>query len=176
MALQEHDFLSTRKFSGDDESQTADFLFRDKSLFDNDSAEYSRFFKGEEYTHAPPEGVTVERKSDDAPYTQDAMGWVEQEEDASGAFAIAIGMSNFADNAGEYYSDESKDRIRLLSKKYVSDKLILSKEDNARLEILNHLMDHQYPRYSKTDWELLEEARLLIDELHGSTGTMVKDS
>ena len=46
----------------------------------------------------------------------------------------------------------------------------LSKEDNARLEMINQKMDRRYPRYSTKDWELLDEAKTLINELSDMSG------
>ena len=60
---------------------------------------------------------------------------------------------------------ESEDRLVLLAKKYASENVTLTKEDEARLEMINQKMDLQYKRYSKEDWELLDEAKVLIDEL-----------
>ena len=60
---------------------------------------------------------------------------------------------------------ESEDRLVLLAKKYASENVTLNKEDEARLEMINQKMDLQYKRYSKEDWELLDEAKALINEL-----------
>ncbi len=60
---------------------------------------------------------------------------------------------------------ESSDRLILLAKKYASETANLSKEENARLEMINQRMDLRFPRYSAKDWKLLDEAKTLIGEL-----------
>ncbi len=66
---------------------------------------------------------------------------------------------------------ESSDRLILLAKKYASETANLSKEENARLEIINQRMDLRIPRYSAKDWKLLDEAKTLIDELSSISRT-----
>ena len=58
---------------------------------------------------------------------------------------------------------ESDERLRLLVKKFASDKPALSGEDQARLEMLNKSMDLKYPRFSAKDWELVREGRGAIE-------------
>ena len=66
---------------------------------------------------------------------------------------------------------ESSDRLILLAKKYASETANLSKEENARLEMINQRMDLKIPRYSAKDWKLLDEAKTLIGELSSISGT-----
>ncbi len=66
---------------------------------------------------------------------------------------------------------ESSDRLILLAKKYASETANLSKEENARLEMINQRMDLRIPRYSAKDWKLLDEAKTLIGELSSISGT-----
>lgn len=71
----------------------------------------------------------------------------------------------------DYDIKESSDRLILLAKKYASETANLSKEENARLEIINQRMDLRIPRYSAKDWKLLDEAKTLIDELSSISRT-----
>ena len=95
--------------------------------------------------------------------------WGQFEEDASGSFAglTAIGIQR--DNQWEEVPD-SRHRILLLSKKYASHQLSLSREDHARLEMINQKMDLEYPRFSVRDWEVIQEAEALLSELSDKSG------
>ena len=89
---------------------------------------------------------------------------MKREDNARGVVAIAIQNRSELNN-DETIEQESFDRLVLLAKKYVSEKVKLTKEDDARLEMINQKMDQQYPRYTARDWELIDEANSLIDEL-----------
>ena len=103
------------------------------------------------------------------PYYQNAMDWNTKDEGPSGAFTISAGRSKFDDD--DIYDDqESFDRITLLAKKYADEEVKLTKEDSARLEMINQKMDVKYPRYTARDWELLDEADSLINELSNFLG------
>lgn len=65
---------------------------------------------------------------------------------------------------------ESNDRLVLLAKKYASENVTLNKEDNARLEMINQTMELKFPRYSTEDWKVIEEAKVLVNELIDVTG------
>jgi hypothetical protein len=49
--------------------------------------------------------------------------------------------------------------------KYASTLRDLSREEEARLKILNYTMDIDNPRYTKRDWEALDEVQELVDKL-----------
>ena len=98
------------------------------------------------------------------PYQQNPMDWGMNENYASGSSAIAIRYRSEFKN-DETIEQESFDRLVLLAKKYASENVKLAKEDDARLEMINQKMDRDNPRYTAKDWELIDEAYLLIDEL-----------
>lgn len=106
-------------------------------------------------------------------YDQNIMDWDTDEGYPSGAPIIdqvdtdAV-LSNIDDRVDE--DQESRDRVMLLAKKYASEKITLSKEDNARLEMITQKMELKYPRYSTSDWNLLNEAGNLINEFYSITG------
>ena len=96
------------------------------------------------------------------PYQQNPMDWGLNEDNASGSSAI---QNRSELNYDETIEQESFDRLVLLAKKYASEKVKLTNEDDARLEMINQNMDRSYPRYTAKDWELIDEAYSLIDEL-----------
>ncbi len=102
-------------------------------------------------------------------YHQTAMDWGKNEEDQSGSSCANLSLPQFDFDADDV-DEESNDRVLLLAKKYASEKVFLSKDDNARLEMINQKMDLRYPRYSTQDWELLDEAKALINELSDMSG------
>ena len=104
------------------------------------------------------------------PYHQNTMDWGKNEEYASGSFSNNFVSHLHIDDDADDVDEESCDRVILLAKKYASEKVNLSKEDNARLEMINQKMDLRYPRYSTKDWELLDEAKTLINELSDISG------
>ncbi len=112
------------------------------------------------------EGLSQEQRPQ-SPYYQNAMDWSKNEKYASGSFAINSVLLPHIDTDADDGDQESCDRVILLAKKYALEKVSLSKEDNARLEMINQKMDLKYPRYSDKDWELLDEAKTLLDELSG---------
>lgn len=66
----------------------------------------------------------------------------------------------------EHVIDEvAEDRLTLLSKKYANSQHVLSREDDARLRILDEELVIETPRYTEEDWAVLAEARELIQEL-----------
>ena len=104
-----------------------------------------------------------------SPYHQNTMDWGKNEEDPSGSSFTNLSLPQIDIDADDV-DEESYDRVILLAKKYASEKVNLSKEDNARLEMINQKMDLRYPRYSTKDWELLDEAKTLINELSDMSG------
>ncbi len=102
-------------------------------------------------------------------YHQTAMDWGKNEEEPSGSSFANLSLPQFDFDADDV-DEESNDRVILLAMKYASERVILSKEDNARLEMINQKMDLRYPRYSTEDWGLLDEAKTLINELSDMSG------
>ena len=102
-------------------------------------------------------------------YHQTAMDWGKNEEAPSGSSFANLSLPQI-DFDTDDVDEESSDRVILLAKKYASEKVFLSKDDNARLEMINQKMDLRYPRYSTQDWELLDEAAALINELSDMSG------
>lgn len=106
-------------------------------------------------------------------YYQNIMDWDKDEGHPSGAPIIDqvdgdTGLSNVDDRVDE--DQESRDRVALLAKKYASEKITLNKEDNARLEMITQKIELKYPRYSTSDWNLLDEAADIINEFYSITG------
>lgn len=104
-----------------------------------------------------------------SPDQQNSTYWDKENKNASGWFVLDTDLPNSDDSADDGDQDAHY-RMVLLAKKYASEKIILSKEDNARLEMINQKMDRRYPRYSAKDWQLLDEAKALIEEFPGITG------
>ena len=98
------------------------------------------------------------------------MEWGENESDASGAVVINATSPPHISNNVDDADQESNARLMLLAKKYASERTFLSREDNARLEMINQRMDRSYPRYFTKDWELLDEAEILLREFSDTPG------
>ena len=60
---------------------------------------------------------------------------------------------------------ESNNRLALLARKYASGEVNFSPEDAARLEMIHQKFDRRYNRYSARDWEHLEDAEALLNEI-----------
>ncbi len=101
------------------------------------------------------------------------MDWDKDEGHPSGAPIIdQVDSDTVLSNIDDHVDDdqESRDRVMLLAKKYASEKITLNKEDNARLEMITQKMELKYPRYSTSDWNLLDEAADIINEFYSITG------
>lgn len=92
-----------------------------------------------------------------------SMKWSSEKEDTTSGGNTISSVLNFRESAET--DQDAEDRLTLLSMKYASAAHGLSREENARLQILNHSMDIENPRYTKKDWEVLEEAQELIKQL-----------
>ena len=99
------------------------------------------------------------------------MDWSENENNASGSSFINHIFTSGIEIHTDDDNQESINRLILLAKKYASETANLSKEENARLEMINQSMDLRFPRYSAKDWKLLDEAKTLIGELSSKSGT-----
>ena len=115
------------------------------------------------YPVTPTEKVT-EEKSEESPYSQDAMWWATEQP--------SVGESYFIKTFDEPndFDQDVYDRVTLLAKKYASERVGLNKEDHARLEILNSTMDLKYPRYTEEDFRALDEADELLKEIEKIRG------
>lgn len=60
---------------------------------------------------------------------------------------------------------DNEDRLALLSVKYANNTIELSREDRARLEILNEIADKKNPRYDLEDLKVLKKAMSLVEQL-----------
>lgn len=115
--------------------------------------------------------IVPQEKPQQSPDQQNRTYWDEDDKSASGWFVLDTNPPNSDNSIGAVDEDQDAHyRMILLAKKYASEKIILSKEDNARLEMINQKMDRRYPRYSAKDWQLLDEAKALIDEFSVITG------
>lgn len=113
--------------------------------------------------------LQIQRQS----YYQNIMDWDKDEGHPSGAPIIdQVDSDTVLSNIDDHVDDdqESRDRVMLLAKKYASEKITLNKEDNARLEMITQKMELKYPRYSTSDWNLLDEAADIINEFYSITG------
>lgn len=61
--------------------------------------------------------------------------------------------------------EKAEDRLALLSKKYATSMHALSREDEARLQIISADMSIETPRYTVQDRAVMDEARALLAEL-----------
>lgn len=111
-------------------------------------------------------GEVVEKRREVSPYYKDAMAWGKEPQTVTGVDTISTVID--PREAGD--DEDAYDRVFLLSKKYATETLSLSKEDGARLEILNQSMDLKHPRYTEKDWAALEEAEKLLAELEKIKG------
>ncbi len=127
------------------------------------SLEYG-FWKSSDETRISTDSLQepIQEQYRQYPYHQNFLDW-QNENDASGRFAIFI--RHLSDRHEADADPELTDRLTLLAKKYASETVKLTKEDNARLEMLNQKVDLRYPRYSEADWKLIDEAQSLIVEL-----------
>ena len=90
------------------------------------------------------------------------MTWSSRKNRFCGSATIMPPVAEAIEN--EQIDRNAEDRITLLSMKYVSSTHALTQEEDARLKIINHLIDKEDPRYTIRDWEALKAARQLIDD------------
>ena len=172
MVLLKHNNMNITNHIGEDPRSTAYVILHDTSLFDTTPREK---FSGSSRSNLISNDTLkpkwwLQNQSLQSPYDRNRMEWGENESDASGAVVINATspphIANYVDDADQ----ESNARLTLLAKKYASERTCLSREDNARLEMINQRMNRSYPRYSTKDWELLDEAEILLSEFPGTSG------
>ena len=114
--------------------------------------------------HVTPTEKGIEEKSKESPYSQDAMWWEAEQP--------SVGESHLTKTLYEpsHFDQDAYDRVTLLAKKYASERVELNKEDHARLEMLNSTMDLKYPRYTREDFRVLDEAEELLKEIEKIRG------
>ncbi len=111
-------------------------------------------------------GLGKHVKSDENSTTADFidfMTWSSRKNSSCGSATTMPPVAEAIEN--EQIDRNAEDRITLLSMKYVSSSHTLTPEEDARLKIINHLIDKENPRYTVRDWEALKTARHLIDDL-----------
>lgn len=92
------------------------------------------------------------------------MVWANEREDTGGGGVDTTQAPiNFHESLEA--DEDAEDRLSLLSMKYALTLRGLSREEEARLKILNYTMDIDNPRYTKRDWEALDEAQELVEKL-----------
>ena len=109
-------------------------------------------------------GRETEERNEESLYSQDATAW-----------SMPVGSVYYSTHPFFELNDidivqEANNRLTLLAKKYALERVNLDKEDNARLEMLNHTMDLKYPRYTAKDFEMLDEAEELLKEIEKIRG------
>ena len=166
-------------FGENTERSTAEELWAHDHWYTHDRSRHPSVYK--QGDTEPPTAAFVliasvqEKQQDqsDFLYSHSSMNWSDRDEDASGSSAIVPILIMRTDNNAVEDEQEALDRVILLAKKYASINVKLSKEDNARLEMINQKMDLKFPRYSSRDWDLLEEAKSLISKLTDISGVEI---
>jgi hypothetical protein len=108
---------------------------------------------------------SIEKADRSTAFINDFMAWDNEQEDTRGGSVDATHQVLINFHESLEVDDDAEDRLTLLSMKYASALRGLSREAEARLKILNYTMDIDNPRYTKRDWETLDEAQELVDKL-----------
>ena len=107
-----------------------------------------------------PCGNNIERmgiQPEQSPYQRDSVRWNTESSGSNERVAY--------ENIDSPHDELASDRTVLLAKKHAQQLVMFSREDGARLEMLNQTLDLKYPRYTAKDLESLDEAEELLREI-----------